>query len=55
MTHKTRCHSMYKMGLFETICFIASTEYGLYYFDADTIVPSVEERQHQLMSWMWNM
>lgn len=55
MTHETRCHALYKIGLFETICFIAIAEYGLVYFNAEIIVPSVSERQHQMISWMWNM
>lgn len=46
---------MYKMGLFETICFVAATEYELVYLDAELIVPSEAERQHQAISWMWNM
>ena len=46
---------MYKMGLFETICFIATTEYALFYFNAERIVPTEKERKNPVMSWMWNM
>ena len=55
MTHKTRCYGMYKMGLYETICFIATNEYGLFYRNAEIIVPSAKERKDQIISWMWNM
>jgi len=55
MTYKTRCRSLYRIGLFETICFIAIAEYGTVYFNAETIVPSADERKRQSTSWMWNM
>ena len=58
MTKKTNLTRMYEAGMYDTLCFIVSTEVTLAYYYPEAIVSLVTQLKRigfTDTSWMWGM